>query len=98
MAQIEVVSERESGTGWIFEIQVLDDDGALRRHRLGLSWADYDLWCPGGEHAPALVAEAVIGFLLARGGPAGLRREFDASLARQLHADADAAIPALIGR
>lgn len=96
MAQIEVLSEQEGGAGWIFQTQVLDDAGVLRQHRVSLSWADYDLWCRGGDAPPARLAEAVLAFLLGRMDAAELRPAFDASIARRYDGDADTAIPRLV--
>lgn len=96
MAQIEVMSETEDTGGWAFEVQILTDDGDLRRHTVRLAWPDYNHWSGTGADAPADVAAAVVRFLLARDGPDALRPRFDASLVRRLHPDADAEIPGLI--
>jgi hypothetical protein len=93
---IEILSERERGAGWQFAVAVADRAGARTDHSMSLSWADYNLWSPGGADPPAAVARAVVRFLLACADGGRLRAAFDASLARRLHADADREIPALI--
>ena len=98
MAQIEILSECELPAAWRFDAQVLDDAGALRKHVLTLSWADYNLWSQDGSDEPARVADAVLNFLLMRGGADVIPAKLDASRARRLHADADRVIPTLIGR
>ena len=96
MAAVEVVSEREVTAGWIFVIQVLDDDGGLGRHDVRLSWADYALWSASGADEPASVAAAVVHYLLSRAPAGELRSSFDASISRRLHEDADNEIPGFI--
>ncbi|MHC5026510.1 MAG: hypothetical protein ACYTGR_07085 [Planctomycetota bacterium] len=98
MPQIEMLDESEAGSSWQFRLQVLDDEGTLRAHRLTLAWADYDHWAPGGDCSPAAVAAAVVDFLLQRSGASNLRSSIDASLARREYPDADEVIPTLIGR
>lgn len=98
VAQVEIIREEELAGGWTFAVQVLDEDGALHRYTLRLSWADYNLWSPHGADEPGRVAEAVLSFLLSRSPAENLRRSFDASIARRMHADADQRIPSLIGR
>ena len=98
MAQVEVISEIELGGGWKFETQILCDDGSLSKHVITLSWADYNLWSADGADQPAKVADAVISFLLSKTSSHDIPAKFDASLARRKFTDADAAIPALIGR
>lgn len=98
MAQVEILSEQERDGGWTFNVQALDEAGSLHRFDLRLSWADYNLWSPDGADPPDRIAEAVMSFLLARQPAGELRPSFDASIARRMHADADAAIPQLIGR
>ncbi len=97
MAAIEILSETDVDGGWQFEIQARDSTGGLHRHRLDLSWADYNLWSATGSDEPSAVATAVIRFLHESGATDGLRHRFDAALARRLRPDADTAIPALIG-
>ena len=91
-AEVEIVSERETSDGWSFEVRVGSEDLVT----LGLSWADYDLWCPGGDRPPSSVAEAVLRFLLERVPAADLRESFDASIARRRDASADDVIPRMI--
>jgi hypothetical protein len=96
LAQIEIISECERPSGWVFDAQVLDDAGRLSRHRVAVSWADYNLWSPTGADAPQAVAAAVLRFLSQRRPAQQLAESFDASIARRLYADADETIPRLI--
>ena len=96
VAQVEVLSEHEAAGGWSFQMQVLDDCSALRRYRITLSWADYNLWSPDGTDEPARVAEAVLSFLLQRLPAAEIRQSFDAASVRRWFGDADEQIPPLI--
>ncbi len=96
MPQIEIISEQEHGKAWQFLVQVLDDEGNLRKHTVTLSWADYNLWSPDGGDEPVKVAEAVMLFLISRLGAAGIDAKIEASIARRKFPDADAAIPTLI--
>ncbi|UCD75676.1 MAG: hypothetical protein JSV91_01930 [Phycisphaerales bacterium] len=98
MAQVEILSEKETAGGWSFEAQVLDDKSTPRRHRITLSWADYNLWSRDGTDEPARVAEAVLAFLLRSLPPGEIRATFDAASVRRRFDDADEQIPALIGR
>ncbi|MCI0362283.1 MAG: hypothetical protein L0Y44_11370 [Phycisphaerales bacterium] len=98
MAQVEILSEKDRPSGWEFSAQVLDDAGRIKACRMTLSWADYNLWSADGSDAPALVAEAVISFLVSRDHSVELADHFDASLARRKFRDADEQIPRFIER
>jgi len=98
VAQIEITDESEQTGGWEFQAQVLDENGRLYRCTMHLSWADYNLWSPGGADAPAAVAEAALAFLLSRQSAQQIKSRFDASLVRRLDPAADEQIPPLIGR
>jgi hypothetical protein len=98
VAQVEIISESEFQGGWRFEVQVLDDQGTLRRHHVSLAWADYNLWSSDGGDTPTKVAEAVVMFFLARIKAMDLPPKFDASAARRRFSEADEVIPRLIGR
>jgi hypothetical protein len=95
--RIRVLGERDTATGWAFQVSVTGEDGDDRDVAVRLSWADYDLWSRDGSDPPARVAEAVVRFLLERQGPAGLRPAFDAAICRRQFPDADVRIPGLIG-
>jgi hypothetical protein len=96
--QVEIVSEREEVAGWAFVVQVLDDEGVLRRHEVTMAWADYNLWSASGGDEPAAVVAAVVRFMLSRVEHADdVPATFDASLARRRYEGADEAIPGLIG-
>jgi hypothetical protein len=96
VSQVEIVSEQELPRGWTFHAQVLAQDGTLRRHRLTLSWADYNHWSSGGSDAPADVAGAAMSFLASRADPHALPESIDASTIRRQHAGADEAIRAML--
>jgi len=96
MANIEILSEHQGERGWTFDAQVLESDGTLRRHRVTLSWADYNLWSPDGRDVPARVVHAMLDFVLDRLDGDDLPPRLDASLARRRFADADERIPKLI--
>lgn len=98
MAQVEILSEKEAAGGWSFQMQILDETSTLRRHRITLSWADYNLWSPDGTDEPAQVAEAVLTFLLQRLPTEEIRTSFDAASVRRWFGDADEQIPPLIAR
>jgi hypothetical protein len=98
VAQVEIISEREFQGGWAFDVQVLDDAGALSKHRVTLAWADYNLWSPDGADEPARVIEAVVQFVTSRTPAHDLAEKLDASTARRRFADADARIPQMIRR
>ncbi|MCP3903518.1 MAG: hypothetical protein GY715_07760 [Planctomycetes bacterium] len=98
MVQVEIVSEREEVAGWSFVVQVLDEDGTLRRHDVRMSWADYNLWSPSGGDEPVAVVAAVVRFMVSRLETADdLPSSFDASIARRRYEGADEVIPTLIG-
>jgi len=95
--QVEIVSERDEVAGWAFVVQVLDDEGSLRRHAVTMAWADYNLWSGSGSDEPATVVAAAVRFMLSRAAhPDDLPSSFDASLARRRHEGADREIPTLI--
>ena len=98
MAQIEIISEKEFAGGWAFDVQVLDDAGALSKHRVTLSWADYNLWSADGADEPARVIEAVMLFVSSQTPPHDLAEKFDASTIRRRFAEADLRIPKMIRR
>ncbi|MEM7227594.1 MAG: hypothetical protein AAF432_02150 [Planctomycetota bacterium] len=96
MHLIDVVSERESGPGWTFTIR-LGRNESPRLLQVTLNWADYNLWSPDGRDQPSVVIRAVVQFLVARGHADDLPEQFDASLTRRHHRDADTVIPSMIG-
>ncbi len=98
VAQIEILSESEAQSGWVFEAQVLDASGDLHAIRLSLDWSDYNLWSPDGGDTPSRVAEAVLAFLISKLPATEIRSRLDASMTRRLFDDADRAIPSLIQR
>jgi hypothetical protein len=98
MPIVRIEHEEEQPAGWLFQVEMLDNDGQSGMTAVTLSWADYDLWCPGGSMPPHAVIEAVVLFLLSKGPLSSVRSSFDASLARRLYATADADIPGMICR
>ena len=88
MPQVEIISEQPIGRGLAFDLQILADDGSLRRHRLLLSWADYNNWSHDGGDPPAAVAQAVALFWL-RHEP-DLPDSLDASIVRRRFASTPA--------
>jgi hypothetical protein len=88
VSQVEIISEQPVARGLAFELQVLADDGALRRHRLLLSWADYNVWSHDGGDSPAAVAQAVVLFWLHH--QRELPESLDASVVRRRFASSAA--------
>lgn len=98
MSLIEIIDEREVDRAWVCTAQIIDDQGALQRYDITLTWADYNHWSVDGSATPSAVAEAAIRFLLnrAQADSRPLPARFDASLARRLDPTADSEIPRLI--
>ncbi|HWB19936.1 MAG TPA: hypothetical protein VG711_06520 [Phycisphaerales bacterium] len=98
MAFVEVLAERETGSGWEFDMQVMNARGELERSTVRMGWADYNLWSPSGSDEPWKVAEAVVEFWIERSADEALPKSFDASLLRRKWGDADIEVPKRIGR
>ncbi len=99
VADVEILSERENSSGWLFEARVIGDDGGgLCRVTLLLAWADYNLWSVDGADRPTAVAEAILSYLISEVGPEAVPDRFDASILRRKFPDADREIPKLIRR
>ncbi len=96
MDQIRVLQEEASARGWAFQVAVRHEAARESIHRITLSWADYDLWSPGGSDPPARVVEAAVRFLIDHLGGETLPASFDASIARRRVAGADQSIPRMI--
>lgn len=94
---IDILAERETVGGWLFEVRVSPPAGEARRFTLRLSWADYNLWSGDGSDRPEAVARGVMAFALSRQPAAELAPAFDAARLRRVHADADDVIPRWIG-
>lgn len=95
---VEIISEREEGSSWVFEVAVGGNAGA--RSLMTLAWIDYDWWAPGGRCTPSNVALAVAktyAHSLGAGGMATLPPKFDASVVRRRVAGADALIASCLG-
>lgn len=91
--QIEILSEHEIPTGWVFDAHFLAESGKLHPIALTLSWADYNLWSPDGTDEPQKVAEAVLSYLAAKTPLAEIRSKLEASQLRRMFEDADDSIP-----
>lgn len=89
---IAVIEESASTRGWIFRCHLGDAGESVIR----LDWADYGHWCPSGDIAPSLIAEAVIRAMLEHGVTVPL--DFDAGRARHVVPDIDDRITTLIRR
>jgi len=95
---ITIANEEETASGWLFAAQARNGAGGKWSYRIGLSWADYNLWSPDGADRPEEVARAALRFLLEREPAAEIADEFDLARIRRRYADADAVIPALVAR
>lgn len=97
MAELfELLEETEAADACVWRIQRIDEEGLIHHHHLRLSWADYDLFAPGGTTPPAQVAEAVVRFMLDRDEFQPLPERLDAALPRRRVANADTMISGLI--
>lgn len=94
--RITITSEVDSESGWLFAADACDGAGRRWSFRVGLSWADYNLWSPDGRDRPEEVARAALRFLMSREPAAELSEEFDLARIRRRYPEADALIPALI--
>jgi hypothetical protein len=92
----ELLGETERDGAWEYDARIVDGEGSERQIRLRLSWAEYHLWAPAGDVAPARIADAVLRFIAAHAASfAGLERIDAASLRRRVDG-ADAAIARLL--
>ncbi|MSR44901.1 MAG: hypothetical protein EXS15_06055 [Phycisphaerales bacterium] len=99
-ASLEVATEREGKSSWIFMIRRC---GETATHcEITLSWSDYDWWSPSGSHAPSQVALAVAQVAsshpLDNGVIRGVPIRFDASSIRRRISDADALVTEILSR
>jgi len=92
----ELLDEVESPEACTWTVQRIDSEGGIHRHSLKLSWADYDLFVPGGSTPPMVVAEAVMTFMLQHDALHPLGPSLDASTPRRRVPDADKIIESLI--
>lgn len=92
----ELLGETERDGAWEYDARIVDAEGSERQIRLRLSWAEYHLWAPAGDLAPARIAEVVLRFVAAHATSfAGLERIDAASLRRRVDG-ADGAIASLL--
>jgi len=92
----ELLNETETPEACTWTVQRIDSEGMIHRHNLKLSWADYDFFVPGGSVPPAVVAEAVMTFMLQHDALHPLGTSLDASTPRRRVPNADQIIESLI--
>ena len=92
----ELLDETELPDACIWRVQRIDSEGEIHRHQLRLSWADYDLFAPGGAIPPIQVAEAVTRYFFRHPVFQPLPRNLDAAIPRRRIPNADAEIAALL--
>jgi hypothetical protein len=92
MASIRVTSESDSRNGWIFAVEVLDDEGRDHQYTVTLSWSDYDHWSHGAK-PPERVVEAAFEFLLEREPASSILSRFDCAVIRRYFPEVDAELP-----
>jgi hypothetical protein len=95
MATINVKSETDNPSGWTFEVELIDEAGALHDYTVTLSWRDYDHWCRG-QVKPSRVVESAFEFLLAREPAGAILRKFDCAVIRRYFSDVDRELPRLL--
>jgi hypothetical protein len=82
LPSIEVMTEEETGRGWLYRVRVTRPGAPPTEHEVRLSWADHEYWS-GGAAAPSKVAEAVVRYCAAREHERPLPARFDAATARR---------------
>jgi hypothetical protein len=92
----ELIDEDEAADGCTWRVQRVDMDGKIHTHQLRLSWADYDLFAPGGTIRPVQVAEAVFRFIIDHDAFQPLPERIDAAVPRRRVPGADDMIANLI--
>ena len=96
MPDYRLLSEEEGTDCWFYEVELPSGSSMSSRHRIRLSWADYDLWVRDGSIEPVRVAEAVLKFV--RDHPAfdPLPQRIDSAHPRRHDSRADEAIGRII--
>ncbi|MEM8738997.1 MAG: hypothetical protein AAGG38_11055 [Planctomycetota bacterium] len=94
MPEIEVGTETEATASWAYDVTVFDA-GRAHRHRVSLSFQDYDLWCRG-RVPPSRVVEAAFKFLLQHEPADAILQKFDCSVIRRYFPAVDAELPKLL--
>ena len=92
----ELLDETELPDACTWRVQRIDPEGGIHEHHLRLSWADYDLFAPGGSIPPIRVAEAVTRYYFEQPVFQPLPARLDAAIPRRRIPGADADIEALI--
>ncbi len=92
MAKITIDSEERDDRRWTFAATI-EESAATHRHRITLSWADYNLWCPGGEQTPEQVVRRALEFLLEREPASAILSKFDCSVIRRYFPEVDQVLP-----
>ena len=93
-AEIEVGQETEHDTHWVYEVRVFAD-GKARRHRVTLSFQDYDHWSHG-RVPPSRVVAACLRYLLNHEPADQVQDAFDCSVIRRKFPEVDRELPATI--
>jgi hypothetical protein len=96
MAEIEIITETESGNRWTYHVRVFDA-GRTHDHQVTLGWADYDLWCRG-RLAPEKVVKAAFAFLLSKEPASAILAKFDCSVIRRYFPEVDQEIGSFFGQ
>ena len=94
----KIIREEEQEGCWVFEIEqeATSEELSRRKHRLRLSWEDYDLWVRDGTVEPAAVAMAILKYLQSGTRARELPDRIDSSYPRKLDPQADDLIAGLI--
>ena len=95
MPEIEIISEQEQGTSWLFDVCVTDDQGQRYTFDVTLSWSDYDHWSHGRK-APERVVEAAFEFLVEREPASAILSKFDCAIIRRYFSEVDRELPKMI--
>ncbi len=89
VAEIEIITEQETGHGWQHHVTVVRDSGARTEHIVRLSWADHEHWS-GGRDAPSKVIQTLMELLLERERERAIPDVFDAAAVRRWWPEMDA--------
>ena len=91
MAEIEIVTESEQGSSWLYAVRVFEG-GRTHEYDVTLSFADYDLWSRG-RVAPSRVVEAAFEYLLDQEPASSIMSRFDCSVIRRYFPGVDQELP-----
>lgn len=93
VARVEVGAERETPSGWSYDVTVDWPEGVETAHRVTLSWADHD-HVSGGAVAPSVVVETMLEVLVRAMDADHLPRRIDLATMRRVVEDLDERIRA----